>query len=217
MSNRKLSFEFNTAITAIEDQTSGAFNNDRHNELVKPVRAQIMASPNSDGLVGCHIARYGMSVEFLDNVTTVQAVTELVQTAIEWATANGLFPLCGDKTPTATLERADSNEQWIVIDFSTDLVTFKPVRPDSDQTGRHWKAFYDSAQNLVRALIKLDGIVDIEIRPRYAALKIRPGQTDTQVVIDHMWQVLEGYRDLDDSYFPFVTDEHPLKLTLRES
>ena len=64
MSEPRIQFVFNTAITGLPEDT-GAWDEKVHNDAVLPLRGLIM---QIDGVSGCHIARYGMMVQYLAEV-----------------------------------------------------------------------------------------------------------------------------------------------------
>lgn len=122
MSELRIQFGFNTAITGLPEET-GAWDEKAHNTAVLPLRGLIM---QIDGVTGCHIARYAMSVQYIAELIDRGSLTARVKAAVE-AVANReeLFPLRGDKKPAATVEVLDKTPSptwWVArVDFDTDL------------------------------------------------------------------------------------------------
>jgi hypothetical protein len=80
---------FNSRITPLDKD--GSFNEEAHRALIMPVRARIM---ELDGTAGCYIAPYGVRIEYIEEITTPEAIRQHVQSVLEWAgEREDLFPM----------------------------------------------------------------------------------------------------------------------------
>ncbi|MDB5163936.1 MAG: hypothetical protein JWS12_554 [Candidatus Saccharibacteria bacterium] len=211
MTNQTLTFEFNTAITGINEET-GTFNSEDHRDAVLPLRGRIM---QHDGVFGCNINRFDMSVEYRDNVTNSAAVAEWVQVTIDWATQNllDLFPLRGDKRVLATPQT-----EWpfrrVIITFNSNLARFTPMSHITKQI-MDQQAFADATRQVAIELTDLDGVKGYVLELRAAALDIDTRVTDVDRAKQHLESVISKIAAgrLSTSYvglFPYLRDQDDL-------
>ncbi len=198
MSKIKRRFSFNTAITGVS-LTDGKFDEDAHRLQVLPLRGRIM---QHDGVTGCFIARYGVEVEFLDNVTDEAAVEAFVLGAVRWAADEaGLFPLRGDKTPAAAMNRPEPQYRGrLYIEFGTSVVDY----PVSDKA-EEWddKTFRASVQLLAQLMTRFDGVVNYQLRLRTASITFDTRVTNREAVEAHLRKVFTD-AVAGEKFFPFV-------------
>lgn len=207
MSNeKKLRFDFNTAITAVETET-GKFDENVHRQAVLPVRGKIMSH---DGITGCYIARYGVSVEFLDNVITSEKVAEIVQSVVDWAATNGLFSLRGEKTPTSTLDQPVTPPLryiWAIANFDSSLIVYPP----STKGGTDTEAFNSATLPVAELITAIDGVSDFKVQLQGVAVQIDTRVTSTDDAIAHLKTVVQSLVGLTGPWFPYLKSK---KLTI---
>jgi hypothetical protein len=207
MSNeKKLSFDLNTAITAVETET-GKFDENAHREAVLPVRGKIMSH---DGITGCFIARYGIKVDYLDNVTDAEKVAQVVQSAVDWAASNSLFPIRGQKTPTATLDQPVNPPLryiWAIANFNSSLIAYPP----SVKGGTDTEAFYTTTKPVAEKITEINGVSDFKVHLQGVAIKIDTHVTSTDDAIAHLKSAVQSFVGADGPWFPYLKGQ---KLTI---
>lgn len=94
--SQKKQFSFNSALTELPE--NGQFDEEDFEEKVGVLVSKINTSTDSDGIVSCFFARYGMEVEFIPEIISAEQVLNLVKRVMEeYAPNNGFFPLRGEK------------------------------------------------------------------------------------------------------------------------
>lgn len=205
-SEKKLSFDFNTAITPLESET-GKFDEDKHRAAVIPVRARIMAH---DGMTGCFIARYAIKVDFLDNVIAPEKVAKAVQSAVDWAAENGLFSLRGEKSPMATLDQPITPPLryiWAIANFNSSLIAYPP----STKGGTDTEAFYTTTNPVAEKITAIDGVSDFKVQLQGVAIKIDTHVTSADDAIAHLKSTVQDLTESEGPWFPYLKGE---KLTI---
>jgi hypothetical protein len=197
MSDQKVTLEFNTAITEL-DPATGKWDEKEHNQSVIPLRGLIM---QIDGVTGCHIARYGMEVNYLPRVISRSAVIEAVQAAVqECAKAADFFPMRGDKQPAALASEPQKSRTtcwWIAkVTFNTDLF----INFDDDAT----KAVEDE---LLRELATGDGVRRPGIGQRTAWVLFDKRITQPADMREHLESFVAGLMRSrkEKELFPFTS------------
>lgn len=197
MSNHRVTLDFNTAITRINPNT-GKWDSDAHDKAIMPLRALIM---QTDGVSGCHIARFDVSVTFLPSVTDDDTVIQAVQNAVnEVSSQTELFPLRGKKTPTATPGEPES--RWLTVDvkFDTDLY----IGTDQQLTK-------SIVNELKVRLGKADGARKTFVSQRQLQISFNERQVSREVMSAHLQKVVESIMNdrqevgyFQQSFFPFA-------------
>lgn len=211
-SEKKLTFELNTAITALDTET-GKFDEDAHREAVLPVRGKIMSH---DGVFGCFIARYAIKVDFLDGVTDAEKVAGVVQSAVDWAAANGLFPIRGQKTPTAKLEQPPAAPSprhiWAIVNFDSSLVAYLP----SIKGGTDTEAFYSATKPVAEKITAIDGVTNFKVSLQGVAVQIDTEVTSADDAIAHLRTTVKELVSAEGGWFPYLKGR-TLKITASTS
>lgn len=194
-------YDLNTAITAAIDPATGKFHEEKHRELTLPVRSQLMMH---DGITGCHIDRYALRVDYLPNVTSPQMIDTIVTQVMAWAAAeDGLFPLRGAKTPTATREQPKpSRYARIVVVFSTNIVRL-PF--DASSEGWNEAVFRKATQEFVTKMTDTDGLTTWQLRICSASVTFNKDITTEQEVIAHLRRAFDELRS-HEGFFPYLGD-----------
>ncbi len=194
MSDCKIEFTFNTALVALPEET-GALDEKAFRQQVLPLRGQIM---KIDGVCGCYIARYGVEVNFLDNVTSRQVVIAGVEAVIVWAAEQDFFPMRGEKVPEATAKPVpvSTTATWWVarVRFDTDLFT--------NLSKKHTRAI---RAHLHALLENADGARDTHVGQRTLSIMFDERITSPEDMKEHLAGVVAnimGDRD-QRNYFPF--------------
>lgn len=207
-SEKKLTFDLNTAITAVETET-GKFDENAHREAVLPVRGKIMSH---DGITGCFIARYAIKVEFLDGVTDAEKVSEVVQSAVDWAADNNLFPIRGQKTPTATLDQPPAAPSprhiWAIVNFNSSLIAYPP----STKGGTDTEVFYTATKPVAEKITAIDGVANFKIQLQGVAIQVDTQVTSTDDALAHLKATVEDLAKTEGGWFPYLKGK-ALKIT----
>ena len=211
MTQRKCNFTFNSAITGMSKE-NGTFDDDAHRDQVLPVRGRIM---QLDGVTGCHIARYGMEIGFLDEVVDRDTVETHGMEAITWAgTLDGLFPLRGNKTPAATMDRPahrETHSWWVKVTFASYLVRYTPAADD----GWDAEAFRTETGSLEKEMTNLSGIINHELRPGFAKVKFDDRYISKEAVEAHLRQLFLSVQERSANFFPFVPEGETIELEFK--
>lgn len=196
MTDNRIHFEFNTAITAVNPDT-GKWDEKAHNETVMPLRALLM---QTDGVSGCFIARYGMEVNYLSSVTSRARVIKAAKAAVkEIAGREGFFPLRGRKNPLARPEqpaKRTSDTWWVAhVVFNTDLFV------DQDESSR-----VQLINELTARLVNADGARQPGVGQRQMYIKFDRRQVSPERMEAHLKLVVaELMRNRrEKGYFPFA-------------
>jgi hypothetical protein len=197
VSERRLKGDFNTAITGINPDT-GAWSEKTHNTTVLPLRGKIM---QIDGVVGCHIARYGLEVTYLQDRVTKTALTRAVKAAVAEIANNAdiFFPLRGKKTPRLTIPRSrpSTTRTWhcVEVEFNTDLHA---------NAGEELTTAIK--EKLKLRLMQVDGARRVYVTQRCLQVCFDKDATAEEGIVAHLQQVV---REILESradyalYFPF--------------
>ena len=214
MSEQQMHFDFNTAITAVEEK--GRFNDDKHREKILPLRERVM---NIDGVTGMFVARYAVKVDFLPEVISADDLETAVITAVTKVANDeklGLFPLRGNKTPEATRERPTprvNNNVKVVARFNSDLVRY-PV--STTDRGRYdAEAYAVMTQDLAEALVDIDGVRAHKVELRFVSLTFDKRVTDTSTIEKHISKVVREFASRD-KFFPSLGSESSLVITFEQ-
>jgi hypothetical protein len=151
MRDPEVSISFNSAITGIPLET-GKFNDTAHTDQILPLRGLIM---QLDGVTGMNIGRYGMKVYYLDEMTEPAKILKIVQRSINELMereGNRLFPIRGDKTPTATIDEPEPSvpdyKQSVIARFDTDLTAYSADSEQWAETSAHVKSVLSSVDGV---------------------------------------------------------------------
>lgn len=197
MSNdtRKITFDFNTAITRLDPDT-GKWDEKVHNEAVMPLRGLIM---QIDGVSGCFIARYAVEVTYVPSVTDQTLVIEAVQAAVlKVSCQDGFFPLRGEKTPSATLPEPPKptyDTWWVArVTFDTDLFV------DTDETSTA-----KVVGELITRLADADGARQPGATQRVLYVRFDRRQINPENMTAHLKKVITEIMEqrTNKNYFPF--------------
>lgn len=184
----------------------------RHIKLTDPLYARIKAY---DGIDTCDISRYYVTVGYTPQVLTVEQVNEIIEAEVAWAaTQDGLFPLRGDKTPTATLDPTSvrpvrpERKNVISVDFGTHIIAFQANQDgDPDEA-----AFRQLTRDFAHELSNTDGILTCKMSMNGVRLSFNTEITNYDTVKSHLWDVILKSRDYGP-LFPYVEDLEQLKAT----
>lgn len=195
MSESKIQFSFNTAITGLPEAT-GAWDEKAHRDAVLPLRGLVM---QIDGVCGCHIARYGMTVDYVGGVASRDLVITGVKAAVMAVSdGKGLFPLRGEKKPAVTLEAptiARHHTWWAArVDFDTDL--FVDISEEATQA---------ICNELKARLVDADGARNPGVGQRVLWVNFDPRITSSVDMEDHLRSVVREIMESrkEKKYFPF--------------
>jgi len=127
MATCKLGLDFNSAITGLPTE-NGKFDQQAHQAQILPLRGLIM---QIDGVSGVFIARYGVQIDYCDNIVTAKQILTAVQQAIDTLMAiegTSLFPLRGEKKPTVTIDSSTQPKptyrKMVIVRLPSDLTAF---------------------------------------------------------------------------------------------
>lgn len=194
---RKIQFEFNTAITGLEPET-GKWDENVHKDRVMPLRGLIM---QIDGVSGCFIGRYGMRVDYMPNVVSKTRVAQQVKAAVKViASIEGFFPIKDKKTPSVRPEKravSVANDTWWVarVDFNTDLY--------ADKSEEFMKAVKDQLNPI---LVNADGARETGIWQRGLYVKFDKRVTTSESMEAHLKKVVAKImkKRIKKGFFPFA-------------
>ncbi len=182
MNLRTSRFAFNTFITSVAQQ-------DDHDRLVSPIVNSIFIT---DGIYQCLITREGIEVMWYDTMIDQDRVVEVVQQAIAWSVdgLTGVFPLRGDKTPTATLiqlAKIDDGLAWCTAHFGSNIVPLVP----GDDGEVDVTAFYKSVNYLLEPLVKHGAVVNYVIAMQHVSLQYVVAQATDAEMRAHINTILQ--------------------------
>jgi hypothetical protein len=191
----KLKLEFNTAITDLDPNT-GKWDEQAHNYAVRPLRGLIM---QIDGVSGCFIARYGMEIDYMSDVTSKAQITKAAKAAVrDVAARDGFFPLRGKKVPSARTPKpvqSTSATWWVAqVSFGTDLFVDK----DEESTTK-------IVHELTSWLANADGARQSGVGQRMLYVKFDQRQVSPEKMEAHLKLVVAQIMNkrTEKGYFPF--------------
>lgn len=206
MSEKRIEFGFTSALSRV-DSTTGAWDSAGHDVLAKAIRGHIMSVPSGDGICGMNIVRYGMTVNYLDEVITFDEVVTAVKNAFEWAVSSlsEAFPIRGTKTPRLIVETSAPKAPRVIgmaitASLKTNLFAF-PV--DSEDGNRLRRSFASE-------LLQFDGANGYTVYLDGVTLKIRTSITTVEAAQLHIHRLLTRHaQDKDSEFLPFTDGEMP--------
>jgi hypothetical protein len=197
-------FKFNTAITGV-DESDGTFDEAAHKRAVLPLRGKIM---QLDGVTGCHINRYEVTVHYVPGITTPELIEEAIRAAIEELLAEDdceLFPLRGTKKPTATFNPPQTTPTHRV-EVNARFGSYVTKFPVGEKNGYDKAAFDGSTKRLVEQLVDFDGVIGCELYLQTVTItfddRIANEADVKQLVTDVISEAAEG-----EEFFPYLGAE----------
>lgn len=196
MSTQTINFEFNTAFSPTSS-SDGSWDKEIHSNLAKALRKEVMLT---DGIVGMNVDRHSMGVNYLSEIVDEQAVVESVQKSLAWMVSEGnfrqLFPIRGEKVPTATPVKKElrKDRACAVFTLSSDLVAASTI-PEV------WKK---AEAELKSWILNRDGARSCDVYLRQIRFEYDPRVISARVCDNHVREVLGHLRDHGKAkFFPF--------------
>jgi hypothetical protein len=200
MSEKKLQFGFNSALSPVDKETGAFDEKGVHDTMAKKIRGHIMSQTSGDGICGMFIARFGMSVSYVTEATTEEKVVAAVNEAIAWtANQEGFFPLRGDKVPEVTLEKPRekvfTGRVAVKADFGSDLY----VHPVTQELGAALR------EKFAEELVQLNGVRDYRVGNNWVQLVVEIKLTPADAAKAHIQELLNKHAENKESEFlPFA-------------
>jgi hypothetical protein len=205
------SYSFNTRIAPLD--MHGKFQDEMHRDLAMHLRGRLM---QHDGMSGCEVKDYEMTVHYMRNVITVDAVDAAVAEAIDWAARQvNYFADRGDKTPTATppassTDNGESTEGKVKIIFPSYIL---PYLVDSVEGNYDKAEFNRRIQPIALAIANQDGVYNLSMYLGSVTISYQKRFTTGANVAHHAAEVLaiaakkhvEESEEDEEHYFPFYT------------
>lgn len=208
-------FQLNVAVIELPPGSGKMPSKEEFSDLISPLRGKIMAH---NGMTGCKIERYEITVHFIESIISEDEVAEIVEAAIAAVfeeEGNELFTLAGDTPPVVTRGWKPKEERpptrcTITVSTNSFLTGFnmKPGEAGWDKEG-----FALETEIIRTNLVNMDGVLNCEVFGRSANLTV-----DLRVVSDldaveaHMRWVFESAAADLDNLFPFIEPDQ-LQLT----
>jgi len=199
-----IDYTFSTALTTVAVD-NGQHLGDKIEVNAKLLRGRIMSLPSGDGIVGMWVKRYGMSVEFLNEIISAEQVSKVVQEGINWLAKNGdeAFPQQDEKAPTVTVETSTNVPSGIVsieVQLNTNLYSYVASKAERDAI----------EEEFAKEILEVHGTVDLRVYIDSISMSIRSSVNTADVFQAHILSLLKKHAgDEDSKFLPYVKHETP--------